>query len=140
LAVNGKALKCLNLQKKQMNLELTGRLTQLMDEVSGTGRNGNWVKREFVVETTDDQYPRKICFSLWGDKTEALKSLEPGAMLKVHFNLESREYNNRWYTDARAWRLEPLEQGAGATETEASGGAPAHTEADMPESKDDLPF
>jgi hypothetical protein len=120
-----------------MNLELTGKLVQVMPEVTGKGRNGEWKKREFVVETADDQYPRKVCFSVWGDRVESLESLEPGMTLKVNFNLESREYNSRWYTDARAWRVEAAESGGAPSD---SGGMPEHTEADMPDTKDDLPF
>ncbi len=121
-----------------MNLELTAKLIQVMPEVTGSGRNGEWKKREFVVETTDDQYPRKVCFSVWGDRTQSLESFQPGTMLKVSFNIESREYNDRWYTDARAWRVESADQGAQSTPE--GGSTPAHTAADAPESKDDLPF
>ena len=125
-----------------MNLELTGKLIQVMPEVTGTGKNGAWVKQEFIVETTDSQFPRKVCFSLWGEKAQSLQSIEQGSMVKVSFNLESREYNNRWYTDARAWRLEQAgEQGVSANVSSP----PQHSMADAPdtsteEGKDDLPF
>jgi len=121
-----------------MSLELTGKLIQVMPEVTGNGKNGAWVKQEFIVETSDSQYPRKICFSLWGDKVQTLKSTDPGTLVKVSFNLESREYNNRWYTDARAWRLEVV---GSATSDDVSAPSPEHSLADAPDDgKDDLPF
>ena len=88
-----------------MALEITGKLYKILAEQTGTGKNGNWVKQEFVIETAE-QYPKKICCSAWGDKVEVLKNFQPGDQMKVSFNLESREYNERWYTDIRAWKIE----------------------------------
>jgi hypothetical protein len=88
-----------------MALEITGKLYKILAEQTGAGKNGNWVKQEFVIETTE-QYPKKVCCSVWGDKVEALKNFQPGDQIKVSFNLESREYNERWYTDIRAWKIE----------------------------------
>ncbi len=86
-------------------LEITGKLVKVLPETSGQGKNGTWTKQDFVIET-DEQYPKKVCISAWGDKAQTLRSVKPGDMLKVSFNIESREYNERWYTDIRAWRIE----------------------------------
>ncbi len=95
-------------------LEITGKLVKVMDEVSGQGKNGTWTKREFVIETVGEQYPKKVCVSAWGDKADNLRNVKPGDEIKVSFNIESREYNERWYTDVRAWRIERV--GGGVTE------------------------
>jgi hypothetical protein len=136
-----------------MALELTGTLSQLMNEVTGTGRTGNpWVKQEFVIEYMDGQYAKKVCLSVWGqDKVNDLKQYTPGDALKVSFNLESREYNGRWYTEARAWRVESGEGGGSSSSDPYAGqSAPAAAEArprkpeapNLPVSSgdDDLPF
>lgn len=88
-----------------MSIELKGRLVEKLSPVSGEGRNGRWEKQEFIIET-DDQYPKKICISVWNDKVASLQSIVDGDVLKVSVNIESREYNSRWYTDIRAWRIE----------------------------------
>jgi hypothetical protein len=88
-----------------MALEITGKVIQLLPEQTGTGKNGTWVRRDFVIETTD-QYPKKVCFSGWGDKANIVNNLQTGQMVKVSFNPESREYNGKWYTDLRAWKIE----------------------------------
>ncbi len=89
-----------------MSLEITGRLIQKMQPVGGTSSKGNtWQKQEFVIET-EDQYPRKICANLWGDKIDQLNQYNIGDLIKVSFDLESREFNGRWYTDVKAWKLE----------------------------------
>ncbi|KAB7727916.1 DUF3127 domain-containing protein [Rudanella paleaurantiibacter] len=103
-----------------MALELVGKLHKLLPEVTGQGRNGAWKKQEFVIETADSQFPKMVCLSIWGDKTDDLKQFALGDTLKVTFNVESREYNERWYTEARAWRVE-LDNGSAAP---AAAGAP----------------
>jgi hypothetical protein len=93
-----------------MALDITGKIIKIMPEQTGAGKKGPWVKQEFVIETAE-QYPKKICCSAWGDKVDALKSFSMGDSVKVSFNLESREYNERWYTDVRAWKIESGEGG-----------------------------
>ena len=121
-----------------MALEITGKLMQVLPEQTGTGKNGTWVKQEFVLGT-EEQFPRRICFSLWGDKVQALKSFQPGTAMKVSFNLESREYNGRWYTDARAWKIESMESSEAPSSEETVDFVPDPIPPDV-ESKDDLPF
>jgi len=86
------------------NMEIKGKLIKLLDQQSGQGKNGTWVKQEFIIET-QEQYPRKVCISLWGDKVKELESIQVGDLLTASINIESREYNGRWYTDVRAWRI-----------------------------------
>jgi hypothetical protein len=47
-----------------------------------------------------------VCFSAWGDKAAVAKALKTGAMVNVSFNAESREFNGKWYTDLRAWKID----------------------------------
>ncbi len=88
-----------------MSLEISGKVLQLLPEQTGEGKNGTWVRRDFVIETAE-QYPKKICFSGWGDKAAQVNGLQPGQTVKVSFNPESREFNTKWYTDLRAWKIE----------------------------------
>jgi hypothetical protein len=88
-----------------MSFEVEGKVIKILPEQKGEGRNGTWVKQDFVIETEGD-YPKKICFSSWGDKTEIVKKLSIGNIVKIVFSAESREYNEKWYTDLRAFRIE----------------------------------
>ena len=89
-----------------MALEITGKIIQITPQQSGVGKNGAWSKREFILETFE-QFPRKVCISVWGDKSDNLEQLHPiGSTIKASINIESREYNGKWYTDVRAWKLE----------------------------------
>lgn len=120
-----------------MALEIEGKVFKVLPEQSGEGRNGTWVKQEFVIETTD-QYPKKICFSVWGDKTDMVKTLKIGENLKVSFNVESREFKEKWYTDLRAWKIDKAD-----SNNQGTAPPPPITDEDIPpvnEEEDDLPF
>ena len=84
-------------------MQITAKLIQILPLQTGQGKNGEWKKQDFIVETTD-QYPKKVCFSLWGDKINP-DQLVVGNQLMIDFDIESREYNGRWYTEAKAWRI-----------------------------------
>ena len=88
------------------------RVVQVMPVVTGQGRNGEWRKQEIIVETTNSQYPKKVCVSVWGDKINP-SLMQEGNILNIDFDVESREYNSRWYTDVKAWKIESV-QGGGA--------------------------
>lgn len=116
-------------------MEITGRLLQVLPVQSGQGKNGTWQKQEFVIET-NEQYPKKICFTVWGEKINDLKNLTPGNIVKVQFGIESREYNGRWYTDAKAYRIESI-----MAQGNLPDDAPPLTEpVDLTPKEDDLPF
>jgi len=89
-------------------MEIIGKLIQKLPMQSGISKTGNsWQKQEFVIETLE-QYPRKICANIWGDKTAVLETLNIDDKVVMTFDLESREFNGKWYTDVKAWKLEPV--------------------------------
>ena len=83
-----------------------GRIIQKLDVESGQSARGPWQKQNFIIETVDSQYPRKICIGLWTNQIPTLQSYQIGDMIRAYINIESREFNGRWYTDIRAWKLE----------------------------------
>lgn len=114
-------------------MELTGTVISLLPLQSGQGKNGVWKKQEFILETPG-QYPKKVCVSLWGDKVDE-NQITIGDKISASINIESREYNGRWYTDVRAWKIS--RQAENGRES-----APPPDESFMPDSNssDDLPF
>lgn len=117
-------------------MQLTAKLIQVLPLQTGAGKNGQWKKQDIIVET-DGTYPKKVCVSIWGNKISE-SQLQVGSMLNISFDVESREYNGRWYTDVKAWKVETAGAGSGG----ASSGpidVPHFEEGDMG-SKEDLPF
>jgi hypothetical protein len=120
-----------------MSMELKGKVIQLLPLVTGEGKKGQWKKQEFIVET-QTQYPKKVCLSLWGEKVDQY-SLAVGDMVNASVDLESREYNGRWFTEARAWKVEKSGNGGSASAPTAPpiSEEPYNTPTS---STDDLPF
>jgi len=117
-------------------MQLTAKLVQLLPLQTGQGKNGEWKKQDIIVETSG-QYPKKICISVWGDKIDSQK-LKPGNVLKVDFDVESREYNSRWYTDVKAWKIEV--EGRTDDDNAPSQEYTPPTVDMSAQSEDDLPF
>jgi len=122
-------------------MELTGTVIALLPEVSGQGKNGTWRKQEFILEIPS-QYPKKVCISLWGDKIDQA-GLQVNDAVTASIDVESREYNNRWYTEVKAWKVDKAggNGGGGASFNSGSSNStlPPVTTFTEDES-DDLPF
>ena len=115
-------------------MQLTAKLIQLLPIQTGTGKNGEWKKQDIIVET-DGQYPKKVCVSIWGDKINE-KQLVVGNSLTIDFDIESREFSGRWYTDLKAWKVDVAGQ-----EVSQSNNLKDIEPLDLNESPDDgLPF
>ncbi|PLX07545.1 MAG: hypothetical protein C0596_11510 [Marinilabiliales bacterium] len=121
-------------------MEIEGKLIKKLPPVTGDGKNGPWKKQNFVIETQAD-YPKMICFTTWGDRVD-FNSFTESDIVKVYFDIESREYNNNWYTDLKCWKVEVNQAGGSDS---PSGDIPPITENDIPfevddDPGDDLPF
>ena len=80
----------------------------------GTSRNGNnWMKQEYVLET-NEAYPKKVHFDFFGERANQY-NFEVGDVILLSFDIESREYNGRWYTDIRGWKAEKVDPNAAGT-------------------------
>ena len=123
-----------------MSFKVKGKILQVLPEQKGTSPRGEWKKQDFVIETSDDQFPKKICFTLFNDKTASLENIQPNMEVEVSFSIESREYNQKWYTNVNAFRVESVKEESAPGMT-----PPPYSEADIPplgdnDEKDDLPF
>lgn len=86
-------------------MQVAGKIIHLLPVQTGTGRNGEWIKQEFILET-QEQYPKKICISTFGLLATSMDSYSQDDEIIAYYNLESREYNERWYTEVRAFKIE----------------------------------
>ncbi len=88
-----------------------------------------------VHPETEGDYPAKICVVQWGDDIDKF-ALEGGEKLTAHIDIRSREYNGRWYTDVKAWKVEKESKAEGASGTSS---APPELTEPWP-GDEDLPF
>ena len=100
-------------------MEVVGKIIQVLPLQEGVGRNGNpWKLQGYVLETFD-QYPRKVHFELFGEDRIKNNPCDIDQVVTVSFDIESREFNGRWYTSIRAWRIQQGDM------TQANAAAPA---------------
>lgn len=107
-------------------MEIQGTVVSILPLQTGQGKNGTWQKSEFILETPG-QYPKKVAMSIWGEEHINKYDLEVGMKITAHINIESREYNNRWFTEVRAWKI-------------ATDGAPRSAPQPIGSDNPDLPF
>jgi hypothetical protein len=131
-----------------MELQLEGIVKEILPLQEGEGRNGRWRKQSFILETASGQYPRLVCIMMWGDKIDQFK-LQTGETVVTSVDIESREFNGRWYTDVKAWKVEkkraeapaqpipdPIEDAFGPS----TSGSATNADPFASSSGDDLPF
>ena len=87
-------------------MDIIGKIIQVLPVQEGVGKNGNpWKVQAYVLET-QEQYPRKVCFEIFGEDRIKNNPCNIDDLVTVSFDIESREFNGRWYTSIRAWRVQ----------------------------------
>lgn len=119
-------------------MELTGTIIALLPEVTGQGKNGMWRKQEFILEIPS-QYPKKVCISLWGDKIDQA-GLQVNDSVTASIDVESREYNSRWYTEVKAWKVDKAGSAGSPPAAKAGNNAAPSLTTFSEDESDDLPF
>ena len=86
-------------------MEIKGTVIQKTGLETGTTKTGNSYKKQFILIETQETYPKKVYIQFWGDKTDALSNVYAGAIVTVSVNIESREFNGKYYTDVSGWKV-----------------------------------
>lgn len=126
-------------------MEIIGKIITVLEARGGISKtSGNsWKIQEYVLETTE-QYPRRMCFNVFGEDKINQFNIQVGDNLKVSFDINAREYQGRWYNDIRAWAVERVSNDAPVPAADPFPTEPAPAAADpfaaASDSTDDLPF
>lgn len=122
-------------------MDFEGTVLTVLPVVKGTNARGEWIKQEVIFEQPGE-FNRKICVGFWGDKAAEAGTLRPGEVVNISANVESREFNGRWYTDVRAWRMTHKAPAAAAPAPDVLPPLDAFVPEEPADSKevDDLPF
>lgn len=121
-----------------MSIKISGKIIAALPEQGGVAKSGNnWRKREYVLETADEKYPKKIAFTVMNDNIDKF-GLAVGQSVEVEADIDSREFNGRWYTTVQAWKAtivgaapQAAQSAPSQTPPPPAGGAPK---------QDDFPF
>ncbi len=132
-------------------MDIVGKIIQVLPAQEGVSKTGNpWKVQSYVLET-QEQYPRKVCFEIFGEDRINNNRCNIDDVVTVSFDIESREFNGRWYTSIRAWRVQqgdnsaaaPVAQQPVAQQSAAAAAPAANTqvfEASADDESSDLPF
>lgn len=110
-------------------MEIQGTIIEVLESVTGEGANGTWTKLGYVLET-GGQYPKKVAFDVWN---EEIPKPVVGDSVKAQIDVESREYNGKWYTNVKAFAITVEGKGQATAQQPAAN-------IDIPGGDDDLPF
>jgi len=83
-------------------MNIKGTVVAVLAPQSGEGKNGTWIKRSYVIEMPGE-FPKKVSVSIWGDKFPILKD---GESVDCSVEVESKEYNGKWYTEVKCWKVD----------------------------------
>lgn len=106
-------------------MEITGKIIAVLPANSGvSARTGNpWMSQEYVLET-HDQYPKKICFRIFGEDRIKQSNIQAGEELTVSFDIDAHEYNGRWFNSINAWAVNRAVQAQPDAQPIAGGAMP----------------
>ena len=108
-----------------MAQQINGKIIQHLPTQEGDSQRGHWTRGGFVVEY-GEEYPRKVAFTLFGEeKVNNVRDIPVGTMVTVKYNPESREFNEKWYTDLQVFSVSPMN----AQATQCPAPAPARPSA-----------
>lgn len=89
-------------------MEIIGKVVAVLEPQSGTSKKGSeWKKRDFVIETFDEKFHKKVCFTLFGDRADACPPID--SVVNVAFDIDAHEYNGKWFNSVNAWKVEPAQ-------------------------------
>jgi hypothetical protein len=89
-------------------MNIKGKITQVLPVQSGEGKKGQWKRQQVIIEIPGP-YPKTICVSVWGSLiNESL--LIVGNNLDISIDIESKEFNGKWYTDIKAWKIDLVKE------------------------------
>jgi len=132
-------------------MEVRGRIVQTLEVLTGQGANGEWRKQSYIMELPGT-YPKKVCIDVWGPNIDNFQ-IKDNEEITVSLDIESREYNGKWYTNVKAWRVQRDQPGVAPQTAGVAASAPpppppaSPNETPPPEKagdavilEDDLPF
>lgn len=118
-------------------MEIKGTIVQILEPVTGQGANGEWKKQGYILEVPGI-YPRKICIDVWGNNIDAFQ-IKLNEELTVSLDIESREYNGKWYTNIKGWRVQRGEAAAPPMQQAQPQPMPQQAQAAAPAATTNIP-
>jgi hypothetical protein len=89
-------------------MEIQGTLIKILPIESGQKNGGGEWSSQTVIIEQEGQYPKPVAINLFGDKINLLNGIQLNDKLKISINVESREYNEKYFTKINAWQISKI--------------------------------
>lgn len=89
-------------------MEIQGKIIAVLPEKSGTSARGGWKSQQYVLET-EEQYPKRCLFDVFGEDKIKQYALQEQMRVKVSYDPRADEKDGHWYGSNRAWNVESLD-------------------------------
>lgn len=109
-------------------MEIQGKVIAVLPERSGVSARGEWKSQTYVIET-QEQYPKKMAFDVFGAYRLAQFNIHSGEVINVSFDIDAHEYQGSWFNSIRAWNVTKVSQQAAAQGGGFSGNAQSSAQA-----------
>ena len=109
-------------------MEIQGKVIAVLPERSGVSARGEWKSQTYVIET-QEQYPKKMAFDVFGADRIASFGIHSGEVINVSFDIDAHEYQGRYFNQIRAWNVTKVSQQAAAQGGGFSGNAQSSAQA-----------
>ena len=123
-------------------MNITGKVIAALPARSGVAKtSGNsWMAQQYVIETLE-QYPRKICFDVFGEDKIKEFNICPGEIIDAYFDIDAHQWQDKWFNSIRAWKIERVGAAAPAPQMVAAAPQPvAPQPIEAHGAYDELPF
>lgn len=95
-------------------MDLTGKVIAILPERSGVSARGEWHSQSYVIET-QEQYPKHLCFDVFGADKIAQFAIQAGEIITVSFDIDARQWQDKWFNQIRGWQVvrpgqQPMQQ------------------------------
>lgn len=130
-----RAITLTYVSRRLMTYKATGRLHKIF---ATEQKSSSFSVRDFVIEVPDDKFPQMVKFQLTQDKCALIDDYSEGDEICVDFDLRGREWNDKYFTNLNAWRIDLANSQDSATqEMPNAGNAPELANNNF---DDDIPF
>lgn len=129
-------------------MDFQGKIIAVLPSREGVAKSTNnpWKVQSYVIEN-HDQFPRKMCFDVFGEDKISQFNIQMGEELSVSFDIDAHQWQDRWFNSIRAWKVDRVAPGDSSYANDISGSAPSAMPSSVPfaedgnnGSTDDLPF
>lgn len=88
-------------------LKMSGKVIAINPAEEGISKAGKGWKRQSFVIDNGEKFNNKVCFGIFGaDKIQEMMTVVGvGKDVEVSFNVSSREFSGKWYSQIDAWRV-----------------------------------